>query len=119
MLVGGAGADVLWGGAGIDSFRFRTASDGTTDRIGDFASGTDRLVLAHSVLVNAPEAGRMTDAGLSLGTVSGTSGQFLYVLDGAEGLLYWDADGNGASAATLLVILDGGPALVGSDIYIL
>ena len=42
ILQGGAGNDVLSGGAGADTFIFRPG-DGT-DKITDFASGTDRLL---------------------------------------------------------------------------
>lgn len=45
MLVGGFGADKLFGGAGNDTFRFVDARD-TGDTIGDFARGSDRIDLS-------------------------------------------------------------------------
>ncbi|WP_349572708.1 M10 family metallopeptidase C-terminal domain-containing protein [Azotobacter salinestris] len=53
ILDGGLGRDLLTGGTGADLFRFssrdhsyRTASEGSTDRIRDFDPGEDRLDLA-------------------------------------------------------------------------
>ena len=121
VLVGGAGADVLWGGDGLDSFRLRSAYEGAAaaDRIGDFATGTDRLTFAQSMLDNAPEAGRLADIDLSFGTVNGAGGQFLYLVAGSEGRLFWDSDGSGTAETMLLVVLDGAPTLAGSDVFIL
>lgn len=47
-LIGGAGADSLSGGAGADHFVFDSLAG--TDRIGDFASGSDRFVFVQSAL---------------------------------------------------------------------
>ena len=60
----------------------------------------------------------MTAADLAFGTVTAAQGQFLYVVTGTEGRLYWDADGTGAGDATLLVMLTGAPVLAGTDISI-
>jgi Ca2+-binding RTX toxin-like protein len=44
-LVGGADSDVLIGGAGSDQFVFATLGDGGVDRVRDFVSGTDKIVI--------------------------------------------------------------------------
>jgi trimeric autotransporter adhesin len=47
ILDGGAGLDVLFGGLGADTFRFTNTS---TDRIGDFSSGEDRIEIKAGIL---------------------------------------------------------------------
>ena len=49
-LEGGAGVDTLWGGTGADSFVFRETGTANADRLGDFASGADKIVLDGSVM---------------------------------------------------------------------
>lgn len=47
-LIGGAGNDTLFGGVGADSFVFHPS--GGVDRILDFRPGTDRLLIAESIV---------------------------------------------------------------------
>src|SRR5207237_7250950 len=46
-LEGGAGNDTITGGAGNDMFVFREVGAANADRLGDFSSGTDRLLFDH------------------------------------------------------------------------
>ena len=56
-LWGAGGVDTLWGGAGADRFEFREAGSANADIVGDFASGTDRIVLDGTVLAGlGPQA---------------------------------------------------------------
>ncbi|MGQ0565924.1 MAG: calcium-binding protein [Gemmobacter sp.] len=119
-LYDGQGADLLWGEGGADTFRFLTPPENVVahDRIGDFATGTDRIAFAQGILGGMPDPGQMAAADLSFQTVSGTQGQFLYLISGTSGILYWDADGTGSGMATALVVLMDAPDLAGTDIYI-
>ncbi len=47
MLFGGAGVDVLVGGAGADYFVFEYADAGALDRVLDFNTGNDSIVIAY------------------------------------------------------------------------
>jgi Ca2+-binding RTX toxin-like protein len=119
-LTGGLGADLLWGGSDRDTFRFANLPEGSAaeDWIGDFTTGVDRLVFTQGILAGTPDTGRMTAADLSYGTLSGTDGQFLYVVAGTTGVLYWDPDGTDSMESTVLVVMMDAPNVVGSDIYI-
>lgn len=119
-LAGGLGADLMYGDAGADTFRFATPPEAglAEDRIGDFTSGQDRLVFLQDILAGSPDTGHMTAADLTYGSVTAAQGQFVYVVAGTEGRLYWDADGTSVQDATLLVILMDAPSLAGTDIWI-
>ena len=49
-LWGAGGVDTLWGGSGADTFIFREVGTANADRINDWASGSDTLVLDGSVM---------------------------------------------------------------------
>ena len=119
-LLGGKGGDLMFGEGGSDTFRFTTLPEGilAEDWIGDFATGVDRIVFLQDILGGAPDTGRMTAADLSYGALSGTQGQFLYVVAGTTGVLYWDEDGTGAIETTVLAVMMNAPTIVGTDIYI-
>ncbi|SUS05998.1 hypothetical protein DF3PB_230001 [uncultured Defluviicoccus sp.] len=112
-ITGGAGADKLTGGSGADTFIYKFATDGG-DTITGFVSGTDKIEVAAATF-----GGGLT-AGGAVSLVSGASpaatlasGQFLY--NTTTGQLYWDADGTGGGAATLIATLTGAPAISASD----
>ena len=105
-LAGGANNDRLTGGAQADAFVFNT--NGGVDRITDFASGSDHIQIA-ATLVDI------------LGGTSALTAQSFYAADGAvaghdaddrliyntrTGALYCDADGSNAGAAVQIAVLD-------------
>jgi Ca2+-binding RTX toxin-like protein len=96
-IIGGAGNDVLTGGSGADGFVFDAAlGAGNIDRIMDFASGIDKIVLDDDIFT-ALTAGTFTSAMFRKGagvTTASTSGQRI-ILNTTNGALYYDADGNG------------------------
>ena len=123
VLVIGFGSDYVFGDAGADVFRFRELPDPgrIEDRIGDFLSGTDRLVFHQDILLGSPEVGRTSPAEFSIGTQVGTGGQFLYIVSGSSGILYWDGNGTDAGMEQVLVVLqlDSATATVAAgDIFI-
>lgn len=111
VIEGGGGVDTLTGGGGADVFTYRTASEGG-DTITDFG-GDDQFRIA------ATGFGGGLAAGVSLSLAAAATGTlvngnvalsnfatFLY----SDGVLQFDADGTGSSAAVTIATLTNGPA---------
>jgi Ca2+-binding RTX toxin-like protein len=119
LLRGNAGNDVLTGGEGADRFAFDSGLSAATnlDTIGDFVSGTDRILLSAAVF-DALDAGVPLAANQFLaadGANAGTTAAHRIVYDTASGALYYDADGSGAAAAVQFAVLSGAVALTIAD----
>ena len=99
-LTGGEGADFLTGEAGVDTFIYNALSEGSmSEQIGDWQGGIDKLQIDASAFGGGLAAGALAANRLVIGTMANQAfGQFLY--NNANGVLYWDADGTGAGAAT-------------------
>jgi len=116
FLAGGVGLDTLWGGAGSDTFRFGGNTE--TDRITDFASGTDRIEL-DSKLYKTLTPGGLDSSVFLLGTTATSAGQRL-IYDQAKGALYYDADGSGRVVPPILIgLFDNKPDLKAGDFTII
>ena len=104
--------DTLTGGAGADDFVFnRPGSDG--DTITDFQSGIDEIHISAAEFGLAP--GQIAADQLVLGSVATDSNdRFLYNV--GTGILLFDPDGTGAATPSVLVTLEGAPALAATDI---
>jgi Ca2+-binding RTX toxin-like protein len=121
-LSGGAGNDTLTGGSGSDAFYFLEAPGaGNADHITDFAAG-ERLYLEDLVHPDVGAAGIFApnDARFfaAAGASSGADASDRVIYDTASGKLYYDADGSGAGAPTLVAILDNVFALSATDIAV-
>lgn len=112
ILIGNTGSDILRGGAGADQFRFDRPTDGG-DTIADFASGADHIAIraggfgiSEILLVSgaAPVA-------------AGGGPQFLFRTE--DGILSFDADGEGAGGAVTIATLTGVHALSIGDFQLL
>jgi Ca2+-binding RTX toxin-like protein len=120
-LAGGAGVDTLWGGTGVDYFVFRETGTANADRLSDFASGSDKVVLDASVM-SALGAGGNFVAGdarfwsSSSGTAHDADDRVIYETDTRQ--IWYDADGNGSGARVLIATLQTGGTLVASDIAV-
>ncbi|MBF0212316.1 MAG: hypothetical protein HQM00_01990 [Magnetococcales bacterium] len=105
-LIGGKGADRLTGGSGADRFKFLYRSD-AGDTITDFSSSqSDRLVFVSSNFGNLA-TGTLGSSRLrasSSGSASTTSQRFLF--NTSTGVLRYDADGTGSSAAVTIATLN-------------
>jgi serralysin len=121
ILAGAAGVDTLWGGSGADYFVFREAGTGNADRIRDFASGSDKIVLDASVMSalgasGAFAAGDARFAANSSGTARDASDRVIYETDSRQ--IWYDADGSGAGARQLIATLQSGATLAATDIVV-
>ncbi len=123
-LEGGSGNDTLTGGAGQDSFVFGDAPNaGTVDRITDFVSGADELVLVEAAFASIGNEGDFNagDARFwaAAGATSGHDATDRIVYNTSTGNLYYDADGSGSGAAQLLATFEGNPAIAASDLTVI
>ncbi len=113
-LIGGDDADTLTGGDGMDIFVFDSLD--AADTVTDFASGADMLSFDDSTFTSFGGltfgAGNFVD-----GTTALDADDFL-LYDSSSGALYYDADGNGAGAAVVVVQMGAGTAVAYTDIVI-
>ena len=120
-LEGGAGNDWLWGGGGNDMLVFRETGTANDDDVGDFASGSDKIVLdaAAMTALGAPGAFSAGDVRF-WSSVSGTAhdadDRVIYETDTRQ--VWYDPDGSGASARQLIATLQSGATLVATDIVV-
>ncbi|HEX8214800.1 MAG TPA: calcium-binding protein [Allosphingosinicella sp.] len=113
-LSGGAGLDRLTGGDGNDWFLFETAPASTNaDTITDFDGGDDTIFLDRDSFGNIPAGALAADA-FVLGT-SARDQEDRVIYDAATGRLFFDADGEGGSAAILFARVDAGTELGSGD----
>jgi Ca2+-binding RTX toxin-like protein len=120
-LWGAGGVDTLWGGLDADTFNFRETGTANADRISDFVSGTDKILLdgaAFSALSAGGNfvAGDTRFAANATGTAQDASDRVIYETDTRQ--LWYDADGNGAGARQLIATLQSGATLVATDIVV-
>jgi Ca2+-binding RTX toxin-like protein len=130
-LVGGAGDDTLHGGlgrdelkgyAGADQFVFDTALHRVSnlDRVTDFVSGTDSLVLDKSVFTALSVVGAISAeafrSGAGANAAQDADDRLIY--NTSNGVLLYDADGSGAGQSVRIAVLGGQPNLVFADILI-
>lgn len=108
FVTGAGGADTLLGGNGADQFRY-IGNDGV-DTIVGFTSGVDKIALANSVFTHTGTVDFVQGAGAVATSANST---FLY--DSTTGILSFDADGNGASAAIALASVGTGLTLAAGD----
>ncbi|MBC7987275.1 MAG: hypothetical protein H7X93_11505 [Sphingomonadaceae bacterium] len=113
-LAGGANRDTLNGGDGADRFHLTSLDQQDADVISDFAPGEDRIVLAGDVFgLNRVKASHFV-----VGNAAGDANDRL-IYDSDVGKLFFDPDGTGAQAKTLIAVLTGAPALNASDFTVI
>ncbi len=128
-LYGGAGNNTLTGGAGKDYFVFNTSPSTTFDTITDFVSGTDKLEFSKSIFTGiATAAGTGNGAALtanefvsSTTATAGTTATSHFIYNSTSGVLYYDADANGAGASVQVALIGTTthPALVAADFLVI
>src|SRR6185503_5314749 len=122
-ISGGAGNDTLTGGSGTDGFYFLEAPGAANaDHITDFASG-ERLYLEDLVHPGIGAAGNFAPNDARFFAAPGASGgadaSDRVIYDTTSGRLYFDADGSGAAAPSLIAILDNVFSLSASQIAVI
>ena len=119
VIDGGTGSDYLQGRGGADSFAFTTAlGGGNVDLIADFLSGTDKIALDDAIFAGIGTPGSFdADAFFAGPAAHDVDDRIIY--DQTSGLLYYDADGNGAGAAVLFAGVAGYPNLTASDFTVI
>jgi len=115
-LDGGASADKLRGGNGADTFALAnlgTKSD--CDTILDFVQGVDRVAIDRAALASfaADAAGSLSAANFALGAASTADHHLVY--NAGTGVLYYDTDGVGGTAAVQIAQFSGLPGLSAGD----
>ncbi len=117
VLSGGLGGDWLIGGEGADMFRFGGdfPASGERDLIEDFVRGTDHVQLERYYYggIGSP-VGALAPDEFTTGTAATTANQNL-IYNTSTGVLFYDADGNGAQAMIAIALFAGKPALDASD----
>jgi Ca2+-binding RTX toxin-like protein len=117
LLTGGLGADTLTGGEGKDRFRFNALDQGV-DTITDFVATDDQILLRAAGFGGGLIRGTTLSADqFSLGAAAVDASDRL-IYDTTNGNLFFDIDGNGSAAQTLLATLSGAPTLSNADLFI-
>lgn len=109
ILTGNGSTDQLFGGDGNDQFRIN-GSDTSYDRIFDFASGQDRIMLDTSVFTRTATIAFVSGAGATATTTSST-----FIYDPTTGFLTYDDDGSGSRPAVLIAQLNPNLSLTVND----
>ncbi len=117
-LAGGRRADRLTGGLGADRFRYGSRADGG-DTITDFSARQgDRMEFGRSAFGGLPTGGLASSRFESVASGGATKSGTRFVYNSTEKALYFDADGNGGTAAVRIATLSNGAVLRNTDIFI-
>ena len=118
VINGGAGKDTLTGGADQDTFVF-TSADG--DKIVDFSVADDTIALSKATFGALTEQNNVDHILMAsqfvIGAAATTVDQHV-IYNASTGALYYDADGNGASAMVQIALLGKNLALTHDDFVV-
>lgn len=112
-LDGGLGRDRLNGGQGHDTYVLHR--DQGHDIVQGFKPGADRIALTGAEF--GFKTGALPGSAFSLDRAAGSAAQLVY--DTGSGKLFFDADGTGSSAPSLIAILTGHPVLAAGDLFVM
>ena len=108
-IYGGLGSDTLTGGDGQDYFVFDTAPNASSnkDLITDFMPGVDKIALSKSIFqaLSLTDGFNAADFISSSTAVKGNDASDRLAYNTKTGALYYDADGNGATAAVQIAVI--------------
>lgn len=115
LIDGGAGKDKLKGGAGMDTFAFTAGQKDTPDKIVDFVSADDTILLSAKVFKGL-DLGLLTEAVFrNKGETAADTDLVIYT---SRGALQYDKDGTGKAAPVTIAKLAGAPELSAADILV-
>ena len=118
-MVGGGVQDLFVGGNGADTIVLATPTPIAGSSVFGFTPGTDVLEISRAAF--GLSAGYAVTAGSTLVSGTGpaaTTAQPTFFYYTNLGLLYFDPDGTGSTAATLLAQFDTHPALTAADFHL-
>jgi Ca2+-binding RTX toxin-like protein len=120
QLYGGLGKDVMTGGALADRFVFDTAPNTSLNRdtIADFQHGIDRLQLDNASFNALGGEGALNAARFFQGAAAHDADDRL-VYNKTTGILFYDADGNGAGGAIQVALLSSKPVVTAADFLVI
>ncbi len=118
-LYGLEGNDTLSGGAGRDVFVFNASpTRDNADRITDFSVRDDTIYLENAVFTKLGKAGKLPASAFWTGTKAhDRSDRVIY--DKGSGALYYDPDGTGTAAKSLVAWLDKKLKITADDFRII
>jgi Ca2+-binding RTX toxin-like protein len=121
LINGGLGNDTLIGGAGIDTFVFDSVLNATTNRetLTDFSVTDDTLRLDQTVFAKLTTLGGLNASFFCASTTGAAADSNDYILyNTSNGVLAYDADGNGLGTAVQFATLTAKPALTAADFVV-
>jgi Ca2+-binding RTX toxin-like protein len=117
IVNGGGGGDVLWGGAGNDTFRFDTALGAdNVDRILDFNTAADTIALDNAVF-STLALGGLSAGAFRVGTAAADADDRI-IYNSTTGALIYDSNGSGTNGAVQFATLASGLALTSGDFVV-
>jgi Ca2+-binding RTX toxin-like protein len=118
VIDGKAGADLLAGLGGHDTFAFSTALGvSNVDTITDFSVVDDTIQLAHTIFTGLGINHVLDLVAFHIGTAAASASQHI-IYNSGTGNLYFDDDGSGAHAAQQVAHLAAGLALTNADFFV-
>jgi Ca2+-binding RTX toxin-like protein len=118
-LAGQGGSDTLTGGGGDDVFVFNAAlGTGNIDRITDFDTATDAVLLGAGVFTGLPAGPLAAGAFLRNATGLAADAGDRIIFETDTGRLYFDRDGTGAIAGVHFATLNANIALAAVDFLV-
>ena len=115
-LDGGLGTNKLTGGINNDIFRFTTK--GHIDTITDYNVANDTVQLENSTFMALKTTGTLAANQFRVGAQAADANDFI-IYNKTAGTLLYDADGNGAAAATQIATIGAGLNMTNADIVVI
>ena len=119
VIAGGRGDDRLTGNGGADGFVFDTPLSAAlnVDIITDFTHNVDEIRLENAMFKKLTATGALGANNFALNAAADANDYIIY--NTANGVLSYDADGNGVGAAVAFARLTGIPGLTSSDFAVI
>ncbi|NIX76848.1 calcium-binding protein [Microvirga terricola] len=118
-LAGGLGNDILIGGAGKDRFVFDTKLNAKTnlDKIADFNVKDDTIYLSKKIFDKIAKKGALAKGAFWIGAKAHDADDRI-IYDNKKGILYYDADGNGAGQAIAFATISKKLKMTAADFFV-